>query len=686
LLAAWPLFALLGGDFRASGASHNFIHGAMLAFSLLFPCRILLGWRWIPTFLISAVLFRFFYDFLGNGWSSVLGFRSFLPIVVALVVLYWLPSRGKPTKNILYGALAGILVLWSNDYGIPALLVLLGILVLDRRSVADLFMAGLGAILGFLAVTTAVTYGDPAVWMMKAIIESSSIQSWYFNPDVANKTYEIQDFPWHDLSFAIAIILVIGILFMRMKWGGNPRRDATLALLLTALGGFTISCLGGTYEARYTFPLWRYVIPIVISMTAVSIFLISPKWIIERYSPFFGHSLFSSSLAATLAFLAFFVIPRPLELAPDIRMAQARGMLIEIPSFGLSSWPEVATAVETGRALAEQGRSIASAYAGPVSIGARSEQPVPPYIIHSWGSDLSRVHLLWNNPGTSVVETLDHDALAWGLWGVRMHWPLFRDLFMERRPIQRTAWSLLWERREEPLGFRDATCEIVTAKGRPEIRISASVEGRAWWADVSLDVTTEFQPSFMPIVGRTSVISLTEGEPPREGAHIRDIVAARWTAPLRDGRIEAPVILEPDSGEAILNLTAWPIHRSNMEVTGCRARLVAPYEETVRRSMRLSEVRTYSHLRLFPLDMPLEDKVMVGLLNPFMFSSIMPGDTVVLPNGSHRIVVQRDFGSFAYRREIGDTPPEPGSELIFLPTANPAFSGLRPPKNTRIIR
>ncbi len=670
LYAAWPLFWILGGDFRAATAAHNALHGAMLASSVVLACR-LLGWRWVPSLIVAAVSFRVFSGFLGSGWSSVLGFRSFLPCLVALLVLV-VPTRDSRGRALLYGGAAGLFPLWSNDYGWPALIAAWAMPVLARewRSLAPMALA---SALSLAAGAALAAGGNPLDWLRSAVLAPSAAQAWYFNPIVEDKTYSLLDFPWGDGAFLSALGLC-ALFGLRVLLGRGGRRErAFLALLAAALGGFALSCLAGTHEERYSIPLWRYTLPglaTAVAMGAVA----APAFARRRYGGFFSHPLFGGAMAASLALMVFSAMPLPFQMNPDMDLARRTAMVVRVPALGLDSWPEVARAAALGEGFRRDGKSMVSTYSGPVSAGAGSLQAPSPYIIHAFSTPggletLARALL---DPATAVSETLDHESLFWGLWAVRMHWALHRELFRTRRPFAGTGWSILWEARDTPLEPRPARCEVVAADGaRPEVRVSdPSADPRPWWADVRLEIDASFRPTAVPVAGRVSVLSLTEGDDPPEGATMGETVRARWTSPLASGVLETPVVVGGGADLAArLRLESWPRGRSSVRIVGCSAELVAPVGETVFHAHRPMEMEARTTTGRPAASNEARGRMRLWLLNPHQAAQVRSGDVAVLPDGRHLLVLDRDFGLIEV--PLSGPPPPPGTPLRILRADGP---------------
>lgn len=682
LYAAWPLFYLLGGDFRAATAAHNVLAGLCLAGSLVATMR-LLGWRWLPTMLSSAAIYQIFIT-LATAWSSVIGFRSFLPAAVGLTVRYLLPSKSAGLPRVIaYGLAMGFAPLWSNDYGIPASIAMGIVLMLSRPGKRNVLIAAGTTTVGLILAVSLASWGHPMAWLRSSVLEPSTAQAWYFNPIAENKIYSLLDFPWQDGAFLLGCACTAILLFTwpgenKTGLGLQPRNHAAVtALVLCALGGFSLSCLGGTYEMRYAVPLWRYMLPV--SLTVVLLLLDKTPLgaLKERYALFRKYPVLSGALSAVLLATSIGYAEHPFVLHANLVAAENSNLLQPVPSLGLKSWPQVAAADSLGRSLRAQGIAVAANYSSVVSIASDSHQIGPNYLIHAFGDAAQeRYHALLNQGSQGRWETLDPNILAWGLWNIRMAWPLHRDLFLGWQPTERTAWTLLWSRRETILEMHPARCEIVYGEGvRPELLISADLptEG-AWWADVSIDVATTFQRGFTPIAGNTKLIDLVEGEDAPEGADPTVIVSNRWTAPLRDGLIQTPVIVSRGS-PTLLRLRSWPKGRSSVKVVSCSARLVAPISATLLPAPQVGVrmLTTTQDIRSQDTEWIEGDKKAIRIItaNPYDALTLRRGDRIILKDGHMATIVLRDFGSLAYVPDEESPTPEPGSDIQIIPCALP---------------
>ena len=679
LYAAWPLFEILGADFRASTAAHNALAGASIAASVIITCR-LLGWRYIPTLIFTAGMWQIFIT-MATAWSSVIGFRSFLPALVALIVIGLLPEKEEIRKTLIYGFVAGLCPFWSNDYGIPSTVAMFAVLLM-YSGIRNAVLCLPAVISGVFIGAFAVSLGHPVTWLHSAILEPGSVQTWYFNPIAENKIYSFADFPWYDPAFILGCITLGIILLLVHKQSYNPedrkRLYALLCLMMCATGGFALSCLAGTYEQRYAIPLWRYIIP-----AAPGIFFVvfmktrAGNALRSRYPLFSAHPVLSGFMALIFTGMALGYAEKP--FVPVISLGSPEDPLVYSPSLKVNTWPQVVEADLTGRRFAAEHIRVGADYSSVISVASGSMQAVSPYIIHAAGPESSKLFMLnLTRYNPEIWETLDPDKLVWGLWNIRMSWPLHRELFLTRYPAERTAWTLLWKKRAVPRVVMPASCTVVSSTGRPEIRIETD-RTETWWADVTIQVKASFEQGLTPIAGKTGLVDLTEGEDPPPGADPTSVVSARWTAPLQSGKLEAPAMVSSHAPGRI-RIRGWPVGRSSVSIESCSANLVAPVSETLLGTPPLLpyEIRTMRGIQPFETQWHEHGQTAIRVItaNPYAALPIRRGDGIIFQDGTKGIIVLRDFGNFAYVTDKPAPLPEPGSTVRIIPSGVPQDLGV----------
>ena len=679
LYLTWPGFMLLGGDFHASSTVHDAFGFGLLALSAIAACRIA-GIRWLTTACIS-IGFLAIFEKIGPGSNSALGIRSFAPFIAAGLAWIAVQAETRFSRDMLPGLGAGALVVWSADYGIPSAAALLFAMLVARPSITHGLRLLALAALALIAAATAASWGHPLAWLRVAVVEPSGMQSWYFNPDTAKKAFSLLDLPWWDVpllaSLACAGALCVLILRRVHTPLLTPRRQvALMTLLLASGGGFLLSCLAGTYDIRYALPMWRTVIPGVLVVIGVVGVL---AWRRLRGAGVPPH--FSTACAAAFALAMLVLVPPGLARDEEVRALHRDPASKAVPEMGGRHWPEVAEAAALGRRLGAEWDAEArpahlrlrSLYGSVVSLMSGSRQSGPDYVIHALSPD-AQAAFAANVMDRSVaaVETLDHDRVSWGIWNIRMTWPLYRELFTHWSPRERTEWSQIWRPDPDRVASRPpaATCSIATDQdGAVRLRIAAP-EGmtESWWADAQVDLDTRFDGSWQPVVGKAAVLEIVDTAwRPRPGVEGLPVQTARWawTLRLESKRVAMPVQITPGMTSELI-LRAHPEGRSSINASHCAVSLVRPTRETLLPALSPAPTFQARRARAVPSWVGQDGRQVVVLYatNPYNALRLRVGDHVTVADQGQAVVVWRDFRMVALQQlgdgDIEQTIPQAG--------------------------
>ena len=675
LYLAYPLFLLLGSDFRAASIAHDFLSSLIFLLTTIVALR-MPGIRWRTAIPLAIAMFATFLGMSG-GANSALVIRSLAPFLAAALCWYAVgrershsaPGRDEgaiPLSRILLaGAAAGGLVLWSTDYGLPSAIAVITVVTIATRSVRLGLACLAAAAIGAIAAAAAVSLGHPLAWLHSAIIDPREMQQWYFNPSPANKVFSLGDLPWWDVAL-LATTFCAAVIAFRVFMGktgplGRRREAAILALLLASAGGFMLSCLAGTYNVRYAVPMWKTVLPTLLVVFGWGGIIVWRKILRDRIEPGPFAVVSSLSMAVTLWVLSM----------PFTGMSGGKALIqpnagVEVAEMGGVYWPPISEAAELGRRLGRQwdaegrpsDRRLHSLYSSVVSLTSRSTQAGPNYIIHALSDeDQARFAAPILTGSAAAVETLDHERISWGMWNVRMAWPIYRELFSRWTPTERTSWSVIWTQGAPGRNdLADLRCEVVSWDGHDRARVRITTDtpiAAPWWADVVMDVASEFAPSRQPLVGNASVLQIVE-----EGSrpHIGDegvpghLARFAWTQRLSSGPLSVPAVIRPGE-QTVLSLRAFPQARSSVGVQSCRARMVRPTQETLIDTARPLPEPFMGGRRADLLGWDGQDGrrvVQIASYNPFPPTSLSIGDRLRFGDGSEEaVVVWRDFGLIA---------------------------------------
>ena len=672
LLLPFPLFAALGASLAASNFAYDFT--SILATGLCFVVVMrLCGLRNAVAWPAAAVSTAFPWPF-ERGNDSALGIRSALPFAMAAVLagLARLQSRGTgPVRlHMLAGAAAGLMPLWSNDYGLPSAACFAAVFL-------SCFMPGRGhrlaswaafcaaAACTFLGVLALVTGGHPGAWVTFNFGSVLGDQFWYYNPVAAGKVYSLWDVPHDPLHVVIALpCAILGVRWLlRIR---DVRRGALAALAGATTGGAFVACLAGTSELRYFLPLIRTACVLVPYCGAV-------MW--PRLPASFPGRRTLRRLTGSEAVTPILAV-YALAGAAYLFVYQARGNEwvlptegdVPVPELGGAVLPSYMPAIEVARGLRAawdaQGvppdQRLLSTYAtAPALIAGSRQEGVPDYVIHALGDKAREQFTAALDAPYRMVETSDPALMLWGHWNIRETWPFYRKLYQDWHPVGRTPWSLLWARRQQPLPAGAAlSCRLAQD---PDGSWTVSVDGapaEPWTAEVEVDLHTSFKPGPVPMIGSHRLLEVVEDY---DGAdrHVDEhsgfgefmsLVSNTWTLRLADGPVTMPISTGKGLRQTLL-LRAWPRDRASLSAADCHARLVAPVSETSLPETAPRGGTVVLNPRLDggpPQEEPYparKDTHAVYMLtkDPLSPAGVRVGDEVTFPDGRRGRVLMRDF-------------------------------------------
>jgi hypothetical protein len=432
-------------------------------------------------------------DLLARPGNSLLSLRSAVPFIAAGLLLADSRARGgspgSTRRRVLeVGAVAGLALLWSNDYGLPTCVSLCGIWgLLDplnggfRRRLAVLVAVSLTALAAAGAALTIFTAGHPLEWFRYHYLGMAEDQFWYF---LGVKLCQIQQVPfdrWIGAALACGAILSARLSLRAFGKKGdcppNSRgqspffpnavsksglREVLLLFLLSSslLAGYLTSF--GEPNAMYFYSL-RRVLVFVLPYTAWVVLSAGLSTIAHRIGvP--GALLLGRHAVAVAALagggwllLRFAGYTRKAACAPPPETAG-----IAVPELGGTLSRKYDTVVAIGREWRERPGGpprVFATYASGLEAIAGVFQPTGhDYIIHALGRREGRRYLetfLAQPPDFAVTlrDRYPQSCSYWGTWEGwirRVNWDWYVLLLERYRPAERTLYATIWEKRAAP--------------------------------------------------------------------------------------------------------------------------------------------------------------------------------------------------------------------------------------------
>jgi hypothetical protein len=232
---------------------------ATLIYALVFSERSY--WRLIRVFAVSICLVDVISNVQDLGpRNSLRPLRSsvaYLAVGLMLIVMCHVPAR--TLRYVLYGAIAGLAAIWSNDYGLPTFVVLLALAFYEawtrRESLLNWLLCLFAALLTGVVLFTLLTAGHPGALLHYNFYDVASDQYWYFgNEPRINKIIALADL--HPLMWTTAFILLATAMLLFKR---NRRYVALVAIGWALYMGGSVAILGGHFDEGYyyAFHIWQ---------------------------------------------------------------------------------------------------------------------------------------------------------------------------------------------------------------------------------------------------------------------------------------------------------------------------------------------------------------------------------------------------------------------------------------------
>lgn len=494
-MTLFPLFIAFGGDVAASNMAAHWVVIAAAALVLWICLSIFKVEKTYALIVILCVIIALFLQ--GSGLiapgNSLRLWRSALPILMALVIY---PVMALPPERVsdfrftaLVGAMAGLGLYWSNDFGIPTALSLVAIWTIwlfRRRGGNPLKVA---CLCGWSIVVAASVFGlvgvlflgeDFIPYLTSNYQETAEQQFWYFYPYVENsRIYSLADFvsaiypkiggnylSVRVICLAVALGAGLKILVRRGSVETDRRLALVAFLILATFGGGLLAELGGHRDPGYWIGLER----LVFFGSLAALFAIPYHAVLILLS---DHNL----IRLKYLYIAFFFLICGMFLAVSVGLFFA-GRTTHVQS-GSVYWPDLGGFIDGGdanlleiseafkshypRSEDDRASRYFSSYYGPVEAAAGGMHPAPTdSIIHAHGRRRSLFYEVFSASEWPVVTTSNPRNNIWSAWNRSSAWPFFRHLFLRYDLRQVSKFNLFWHPLAQgrvPIG-EPVTCEI----------------------------------------------------------------------------------------------------------------------------------------------------------------------------------------------------------------------------------
>lgn len=431
--------------------------------------------------------------------NSVLGLRAALPFGTAAFLL--LLGRLRVGQRLLArpiacaalcGALAGLQLAWSNDYGLAATAALYAVYMLwlarlprsrgawRPAAARTLVFGATTAVIGLLCLAIA-THGHILNWFDYNFRGVAADQFWYFQ---GHKLMQLTDVPAKPMVLwslvTLGILLREGFVRPTAHPSAQQLRTPLLAfiLLATIIAGYVSST--GSLNSHYFVPAE------LVTMYTALLFTRRawrawrrrrPVSLVTKLCVLLGARMVLS--ACVLAALCAGPIAQRTAEIWQQGATPSDASLITVPELGGSLTARFDKMVALGRELHDTLREVPptqrlfSTYASALDVIAGATHPTPyDYIIHALGPTARAAYTqtLQEQPPL-YATTLRETYTPWETWLRRVNWDFYRVLLAGYRPVDQTFYNTLWER--HPGGVVDSwgPVDCVVQRDQPSRQI-----------------------------------------------------------------------------------------------------------------------------------------------------------------------------------------------------------------------
>ena len=474
LYLLYPIFKLAGANVFAAMFASQAITLLSSVFSLLTICLLCLRGRLLISVCITSILLSiclldspfdipgFIFDRLQPG-QSLRPIRSVAPYLSFFCA--YLMFRKRPERRIgalALGAIAGLCILWSNDFGMPSLFALCGFMIslwlLDQVPGRSLVLFSLSLCAAATVGLVISTCGSPGKLLSYNFLDVAKDQWWYFGPwSDESRIFSLADlhklFAKKYYDFALASLLS-GLIFL-LAFATKRFEHITLAWLTAALLlGTLVVTIGGHIEPGYLNPIVFHAF-LVGLLLPLGYLMESPL----NTGPAIGPDRTSGFVSCALLLVLICVASiEKVNYQDEINSAQIdinRFYVAELGGYLPISWKNYVEKAKFAKgAMIEEYWGIWSAIQGNKNVF-----PVDS-VIHALGNtrEIAK-ELLIRTPAVQITSTRLGFSV-WQPWSMSSNWWLYRHLILNYTPQRGSSATVVWSRSNQAIVPRAVDCEI----------------------------------------------------------------------------------------------------------------------------------------------------------------------------------------------------------------------------------
>jgi hypothetical protein len=454
---------------------------------------------------------------VGNSLRPV---RAALPYVCIGLFLIVMRHVVRPRlRYLLYGAIAGMALIWSNDFGLPTFAVVMALAVYEWRTRREgrqqLVLIVAGAVVSATVLMTVLTAGHPGALLQYNFKDVAGDQYRYFGTEVrANKIIE-----WRDLRIIrgqIALVMVVSVIALLAR----RRRYVVLAALGWAefLGGF-LALVGGHYDFGYmtAFEVWAEIVIALAVLRGIPGIEGRVLGFLKSLTTQSKVALYSVVMVVAVVMSARVYHGQVVKAKTDGFYVKELGGYVANDEAGLVAWART-----SNEPLLEEYWGLPSAIRrerGPWRVDSAiaamgSEREVAKASLRGWGGGVTTMHV-----GGFYLQSREHQVQT---WAVNANWWLYGPVLRNYEPAMVTPNLIFWKKLDKPRVWPDAPCKVenVPAQrvdvgsdgGFYEMTLQYAVRSRRWHTSIMAETnTTTFQKSiygFVSIDPKASEVTL----------------------------------------------------------------------------------------------------------------------------------------------------------------------------------
>ena len=392
------------------------------------------------------------YKLTVHGTSLKL-WRSFILFVAVAILIYlaknqnskvrkFISSKNFYLKSVICGAVAGSIILWSNDGGVSTYIALsfcyflwMITAVKPFKVIAGTIIYSLASLLSVFILVNIFTLGNFAEWF-KFTLSITGYQSWYFGFD---KNLSLKGIVFNIyIIFYIVMIIYNTVIILKKKNLTKSWPNYAVVLLLSAnlLAGYIYQIGSCCYD---TLPMMHRLIDLII-MTFFIYKIVGLA--ASKIKPKVKSRILLGAYAISLIFIILLsvTVSRVRTTRKDAYVAGNISGNIPYNEEDLLKINEI---------IANQ--SYFSVYASAFEAMREEFQPSRfDYIIHVLGDDYRREYLNnFKDNNYQYTLTIDKNFDAWGSWIQNANWYFYREVYSHYIPKDAIGYNIVWQHEDE---------------------------------------------------------------------------------------------------------------------------------------------------------------------------------------------------------------------------------------------